>query len=1156
MANSSRNGFSGFGALAMLPAAFSKRRAVDVADRMEGETRSRRETRRTGSRRRSPPKPPQNVPTVSGTLILSLNRAAETCERQPEKRRGPMKSTSKLMVTILALALQNTRAAEEPWQDPAVYEINRLPLRAQTWPCPDVDSALVSSYESAPGLLRLDGPWAFRFSPAPSARPADFYKPDFDASAWDTLPVPSCWELYGHGTPLYVNYTYPFKSDPPRVMGEPPKEYTTFKERNPVGSYRRTFTVPSAWQGRRVILHFGGVSSAYFVWVNGVQAGYAEDARLPSEFDVTALVKSGENLLAVEVYKYSDGSYLEDQDFWRLSGIFRDVFVYSTAGTALWDCYGRAELDGACADAALTAHVTLRNTQGAPSGGLALRIELLDPAGQAVPLTGATELLLPSPATGLTAVAVGPLMVSTPAKWCAETPNLYTLLFILKQQTRVIDVRKTMLGFRTVGFIGGEFAVNGHKIKVKGVNRHETDPAAGYVQNRALIEQDLRLMKQANFNFVRTAHYPCDPRFYEACDRLGLYVMDEANVESHGLSYHKKVLPGDRPEWRAPTVTRGERMALRDRGHASVVMWSLGNESGYGSAFPAMRAAIRAADPEKRPIQYADMNVAGDMDSQTYPTPEWLNQHLQGQAVRKGEHGERALFEQHGPYPSGKPFLMNEYCHAMGNSLGNFQEYWDLIEANPMLIGGFIWDWVDQSLWKTQPDGARVLAYGGDFGDQPNNSNFCINGLVDPLRAPHPHYWQAAKTQQPLRVLPGPSAYTVIVTNRHEVLNANDYQMVWRVERDGVILAEGTGAPDVPAGSAREICLPVRGIPPASRGTCDTLFVAFRLIGRTAWAEAGHTVAWDQLILGDCPAPDAPPAPVAIARLPVTMKQLPDGDTLVSGSDCAFTFSGDSGCLTRWQVKGRDLLAAPLTLSFWRVPTDNDEGFKLHEKSKVWKDAAARATLRELTPNPTRPGELTANLALAAGSSTAQITYTCFADGRLAVSANVTLSAGADKKPLPLVPKIGFQTALAGGYSTVRWFGKGPRENYWDRQDAAWLGIHTLAVNDFVTPYIRPQENANRCGVRWMEFRRPDNTGVRATAGGQPLMVAAWPYTQADLAAAKHAAALPQRELLTVNLDLLQMGVGGDNSWGLPVHTPYTIPGSGTHAWRFVLEAF
>jgi len=939
-------------------------------------------------------------------------------------------------------------------------------------------------------------------------------------------------------------------------MGEPPKTFTTFTQRNPVGSYRRTFTVPVTWQGRRVILHFGGVSSAYFVWVNGKQVGYAEDSRLPSEFDVTALVKSGENLVAVEVYKYSDGSYLEDQDFWRLSGIFRDVFVYSTPENALWDCYGYAELDADFKDASLTAYVTLRSAQSAPAGEYALSLELRDPLGNRVSLPGDShEISLPVLTTGITAVTAGPFTVKEPVKWSSETPNLYTLIYILKQKERIIDVRKTQLGFRKVGFINGELAVNGHTIKIKGVNRHEFDPAAGYVQNRALIEQDVRLMKQGNFNFVRTAHYPCDPRFYEACDRQGLYVMDEANVESHGLSYHKKVLPGDLPEWSAPTVIRGERMAIRDRGHASVVMWSLGNESGYGSAFPSMNAAIRAVDPEKRLIQYADMNVAGDMDSQTYPTPEWLRQHLQGKAVRKGEHGERALFEQHGTYPSGKPFLMNEYCHAMGNSLGNFQEYWELIDANPMLIGGFIWDWVDQGVWKTLPDGKRLLAYGGDFGDQPNNNNFCCNGLVDPERHPHPHYWQAAKTQQPIRISNGSTRGTVLVTNLHEVLNADIYALEWKLLRDGVPIRYGTALnADVPAGASRSLSLRIGELPPSVVPTCDSLVVSFALKEKTAWADKGHVVAWDQISLGECPPPVAPATSGADAQQNLSVSR--NGvDIRVAGADTTFTFSGTTGCLTSWQVKGRERLAAPLAFNFWRVPTDNDEGFKLQEKSKVWKDAAARATLTSLAANPAKPGEVTAEFALAAGASTARLTSMCYADGRIDIAATVTLKPGADNKPLPIVPKIGLQTVFANSFETVKWFGKGPCENYWDRQDATWLGCHMLPVSEFITAYVRPQENANRCGVRWITFTRKTGDGVRVSADGQPLMVSAWPYTQADLGAAKHAAELPQRDLLTVNLDHLQMGVGGDNSWGLPVHTPYTIPGTGTYTWRLVLEA-
>ena len=594
------------------------------------------------------------------------------------------------MSTLLAVAAASLAATVPPEiEDVGVNSRHRLPARGATWPAPDAAAARTSSYEASPWVRSLTGAWKFHWAPDPGSRPEGFHQPAFDVSAWRDIPVPSTWERQGYGVPLYVNHVYPFRIDPPRVMGEPPPEYTTYKQRNPVGSYRRSFEIPADWNGRRLILHFAGVSSAFFVWVNGRPVGYSEDSRLPAEFDVTTALRPGSNDLAVEVYKYCDGSYLEDQDFWRLSGIFRDVFVRAVPEVTLWDVYAQPLLDEALARASLRLHATAASFADTARSGLSVAMTLLDPAGK--PAGRRTEVPLGDVAPGfggehtLLTVDYGAVKL-----WNPEQPHVYTALVELRQGGRTIEAHALPVGFRRLELDGVRLLLNGRELKIRGVNRHEFDPDQGYTVPAHRHAEDVRLMKQAGINFVRNAHYPADPRWYALTSAWGLPVLDEANVESHGLSYLKRVLPGDDPGWTAACVERMRRMVIRDRQYPSVLMWSLGNEAGWGSAFLAMREAARAADPEGRVVQYADMNRAADLDSQTYPTAAWLVDHVAGKATRKGERGEEMRAEQHGPYPSGRAFLMNEYAHAMGNAVGNFRKYWDVIDAHPMLVGGFI----------------------------------------------------------------------------------------------------------------------------------------------------------------------------------------------------------------------------------------------------------------------------------------------------------------------------------------------------------------------------------------------------------------------------------------------------------------------------------
>ncbi|WP_043586430.1 glycoside hydrolase family 2 TIM barrel-domain containing protein [Geminisphaera colitermitum] len=1035
----------------------------------------------------------------------------------------------------------------EDWQKPLVLGINKLPPRNSSWPCPDAASGFASDYDHSPWLASLNSEdaWSFHWSPDPASRPVDFYRPDYTpdaATGWTTLAVPACWELRGHGVPVYSNYNYPFQPNPPRVMDEPPAHYTTRTQRNPVGSYRRTFTLPAAWpsnadDGDRVILHFAGVSSAMYVWVNGCKIGYSQDSRSPAEFDITDALHPASsatpNLLAVEVYRFCSGSYLEDQDMWRLSGIFRDVFLYRTPAVTVWDFYLHNPLSPDLRSADITLHYVLRCSAGI-SAALRLRLRLRAPDGQ-------QQLLLDEPVSspqGTTST----VRFDAPQLWTHETPHLYDALVELVDAATggIIETRRADLGFRRVEIRDLQLCLNNRPLKVKGVNRHESHPLNGYVVTQADMERDLRLIKQANLNFVRTAHYPDDPRWYALCNRHGLLLMDEANVESHGLSYHKRVLPGDLPEWQPNVVERMRRMVIRDRQHPSVVLWSLGNEAGYGNAFLAMREAAHAADPERRPIQYADMNLAADMDSQTYPTTTWLLQHLAGKAVRKGEHGEIGSPEQHGAYPSGRPFLLNEYAHAHSNALGNLQDYWDIFEAHPQLWGGFIWEWANHTLYKTDPaTGLRFHAYGGDFGDQPNDGVFCFNGLVNAERYPQPHYWEAKKVFQYIKVTATPDDLAcgrIRIRNDHAFVSLASFDAVWTVEEDGRAIASGeieaSRLAGIAPGESRVVALSLPQLPVTSGEYFLT--VTFRLRCDVWWASAGHVVAWAQFPLSSSTFASPPPPP---ARPRLTAR-----------------FDPSTGFLTSLLVSGNEYLAAPLVPNFWRVPTDSDNGWKVPAKMGAWKNAAHTARLAHFDSRTDDAGTHTTTTyefthpALA--GTTLTLAYSIFNDGRLRLTFRADLSADAHEPP-----RMGLQFAIPSRLAHTRWFGRGPHENYIDRCTGAAVGLHELPAADWMTHYVRPQENATRTDIRWLEFSAGKNAGPSLRIHALPprhFSASVWPCTQNDLEGATHDHLLPRRDFFTVNIDGWMMGVGGDTSWGEPVHDEYRILTKGRH--EFAIE--
>ena len=1020
----------------------------------------------------------------------------------------------------------------EEIQDSRIFGINKLPPRTAFWPAPDFESAQHTNYEHSPWVKSLNGKWQFFWSPDPQSRPVDFYKPDFKRNGWSSIDVPSTIERQGFGVPLYTNAPYPFKANPPFVMDVPESYFTSFKQRNPVGSYCRNFTVPDEWKSKRIVLHLAGASSGTFVWMNGQRVGYSQDSRLPAEFDVTEFLVDGENFLAIETYKYCDGSYLEDQDYWRLSGLFRDVFIRAVPVTSLWDVYAKPSVNLSEQTGNVTLHYSAVNFSENTTAGYSLTVTVFSPDEK---LLRKKRYKLNSILKGfnqevaLTAIDLGKIDL-----WDTENPSQYQVYVQLKKNGKTVEVYRLPVAFRKIEAAGDVLLLNGKKLKVRGVNRHEFSPDQGWTISRDEMVRDIQLMKQAHVNFVRNAHYPNDPRWYELCDQYGLMVMDEANLESHGLSYHKRVLPGDKPEWEAASVDRMYRMVIRDRQYPCVTMWSLGNEAGYGNTFLKMRGAALSSDPEKRLIQYADMNLAADMDSQTYPTIGWLKQHVQDKAVRKGEHGESTNEEQHGKYPSGKPFLMNEYAHAMGNSLGNLVDYWQVIYENDMLAGGFIWDWVDQALWKSLRKPTEGFIYGGDFGDAPNDGNFCINGLIGADRVPHPHYFELKKVYQPVDFeLINKKPFVVELANRQLSTNLSEFECRYLLYENGLQVSEGIISPaDVSPSKTKQIT-----IADISFDAEKECFLTLQLLHRqdNLWARKGDVFVWEQFQLSDgtTMTKDKDNVDFPMLKLTESLEEY-----FLEGQRFSVTFDKNSGMISEYKSNETVLIKEEVRFNFWRALTDNDKGWVYNWKMGIWEDEADNYQLLSFDVNEDVPNvvNICANYLFKATQSKLEMHYFVYPDGAIDVDYKLSIPENT-----PPVPRVGLQFELNPDFQTIKWYGCGPHENYIDRKTGAAVGIYQSTLDPFITPYVRPQENANRSDIRWMNFSNENQTLCFESLGNRLFSASAWPYSQQMLEKLSHDYELSKDSLITVNIDCVQMGVGGDNSWGLPVNDVYLL---------------
>ncbi len=793
----------------------------------------------------------------------------------------------------------------EDWSNHLIVGRNKQPTHATLLPYADVSTALKGNREESPFFKLLNGNWKFNFSPTPNAAPEEFYRPDFDSRSWDTIPVPSNWQMLGYGMPRYLSADYPFdKSNPPNIP----------EDTNETGAYRKTFTLPENWQGRQVFIVFEGIDSAFHLWVNGVEVGYSQDSRLPAEFDLTPYLHQGENLLAVRVYRFSDGSFLEDQDMWFLSGIFRDVYLYATPAVHIRDFWVRTELDSLYRDAVLKLRINVRNISASNAEGYRVEAALFDTESQPM----GWELIAP---VQVSAEAEQVLelegMVENPRKWSGEDPYNYRLLIELKNANEdLLEVVPCRVGFRAVEIKEGKILVNGAPIYLRGVNRHEHDPRRGHAVTVESMVEDILLMKRFNINAVRTCHYPDDPRWYDLCDEYGLYLVDEANVESHGL-WDK--LAKD-PEWQQAFEERGKRMIERDKNHPSIIVWSLGNESGEGPNHKAMADWIHQHDPT-RPIFYDAGQRAPYLDilSSMYPSLEFLEKI----ATEPGEE---------------RPYFMCEYAHAMGNSPGNLKEYWDLIEEQPRLRGGFIWDWVDQGIQQETEDDEIWYAYGGDFGDEPSSYSFCCNGLVFPDRSIHPAMWEVKKVYQPVKVRAVDLlAGKVEVTNRYFFSDLRNLDIAWQLTTAEGVLQAGQLPPlNTPAAECEVITVPFEK-PRLKPGLEYWLTLTFTSAEETPWALRGHVVAWEQFKI---PWEVIEAEKALVETMPALTLTRSDGEIVVEGEDFSLVFDNAAGTIRSWAYKENQLVLRGPKVNFWRAPTEND--------LNAWGDERAAIHWREV----------------------------------------------------------------------------------------------------------------------------------------------------------------------------------------------------------------
>jgi len=997
------------------------------------------------------------------------------------------------------------------WENPEMIGRNKEPAHCTLMPYPDRETAIRCDRFQSEYYRSLNGKWKFMWVRKPADRPKDFYKPDYDVGPWDEIQVPINWQMAGYDIPYYLNHPYVFEKNPPYIA----------HDFNPVGSYRKEFEVPASWDGRPVFVHFDGVESAFYLWINGKEVGYSQGSRTPAEFDITEFLQDGKNIIAAEVYRWSDGSYLECQDFWRLSGIFRNVYLFSSPVVHIRDFEVTCDMDGDYRDAVLSVTARVKNFGKEAQEELTIEATLLDgnlrPLEAEILMTGESEYIAPE-AESLVKMKAE---VLNPRMWSAEEPNLYTVLLALKDRSgNVLEYESCRFGFRKVEIKQGQLLVNGIPVLLKGVNRHEHDPDTGHFVTRESMLADIRLMKQHNINTVRTCHYPDDPEWYDLCDLYGIYLIDEANIESHGMGYRPAETLANKPEWKEAHIDRIRRMVERDKNHPSVIIWSMGNEAGDGTNFEAASEWIHRRDPS-RPVHYERAGLKPHTD---------IYCPMYARIPRMIRYAEK---------PQDRPLILCEYAHAMGNSVGNLIDYWEVIEKYDHLQGGCIWDWVDQGLRKKTDDGREYWAYGGDFGEEKSDRNFCMNGLVLPDRTVTPKLMEVKKVYQYVKIEPVDlKRGAVRLVNKYDFINLDRFVVDWEVLEDGeIILAGEVAGPDIAPKESKILHFALEEIE-TGPGAEYLLNVFVRSAEPQGLIPENHEVAKEQFLLPfrqDVVDEGLP------SRLSLDLAET-ENEVQVKGRDFSVGFDKSTGCISSLVYLGTSLMIEGPVPDFWRAPTDNDFGNGMPERCSVWKKASSNRRLErfEILESGDTRVRIRVAYSLPDVESKHTVVYAILNTGDLIINNHFIPG----KEGLPELLRFGMRMTVPKNLLNIQWYGRGPHENYWDRKTGAFIGLYANTVQDQYVTYASPQENGYKTDVRWMALTGKNGIGLLAV-GSPTICFSALPYSTEDLTqesrGTKHPTDLIERDFIQVNIDYGQTGVGGDNSWGARPLDHYTL---------------
>jgi len=1039
-----------------------------------------------------------------------------------------------IVINVIFLGfLLNLYAQAPEWENSEIFEVNREPAHAWFIPYNSENIEDPNNLENSPNIKLLNGNWKFHWSAKPEDRPIDFYKADYNTTGWKEIPVPSNLQMHGYGYPIYTNVKYPFPKNEPYIS----------HSYNPVGSYIHSFEIGKDWKDKEIFIHFGAVKSAFYLWINGQYVGYSQDSKLPAEFNITKFIMPGKNKIAVEVYRWCDGNYLEDQDFWRLSGIERDVYLIATPKIRIQDFFANATLDDLYKTGLLDLDVNIQNHSAKTSKNFSLEVNLKTSENKKIYSSKKTFKVKKNSKATLNFKS----NIADVLAWSAEKPNLYSLTIIFKMGDEILQSVKQHVGFRKVEIKNGNLLVNGKAILLKGVNRHEHDPVSGHVISRESMLQDIQLMKQFNINAVRTAHYPNDPYWYFLCSKYGIYVMDEANVEAHGHGFEKHNSLGNNPRYKQAILSRVGNMIDRDKNSPSIIIWSLGNEIGVGENMVAAYNLSKKMDisrpvhlelgPTAKENNFIADTLFTDIIAWMYKEPDTIKQ----------------LYID--KYPN-HPFIWCEYSHSMGNSTGNLKELWDFVESNRQIQGGFIWDWVDQGLLNKTKDGEPYWAYGGDFEPKEihNDGNGHINGIVFPDREPQPALYEVKKVYQNVKFeAVDLEALHFKIYNNYFFKDLDEFYLYWEIKGNGkVISSSAKNDLKLKPGQDKNIKI---DIDDEILKTTDTEFyIDFYIKTKTAMelVQQNHIVAKEQFRL---------PMKIYSKKSKTSGKTLKhyinDNVLVINNSYGIINFDLGKGNLTGYEFQGKQLIKEGLKINFWRAPIDNDYGNKMPEICKPWKEAGKNSELINYNIDDANKDRLVIYFEYDLPDVSSQYfsTYTIYENGEILIENS--LKAGSDS--LPELPRFGMYLTLSSEYNNMEWYGRGPHENYSDRNTSAFVGLHNGKVADQYVPYIRPQENGNKTDVRWLKLSNNDGLGIMIT-GLSLLSVSAHHNTIEDFdydraKYNRHTSDIKKRDLVRINIDYLQRGVAGDNSWGALPYQPYRLFAK-DYSYSFLIKPF